>query len=60
MKNKNVKRDNVVNSKIIKEDIKKISSKDKSLVPKYFDDIKKKYKIEEKEITKDNPYYKYL
>ncbi len=51
---------NVIDVKKIKENINKLSSIDKSLIPQYLDNIKRSTDIESKEITSDNPYYKYL
>lgn len=50
----------IIDTKTIKEEIKRLSNIDKSLIPQYLDSIKQKEKIKEKEITKDNPYYKFL
>ena len=51
---------NTIDSNAMKEEIKRLSHIDKSLIPQYLDSIKKKQKTTEKEVTKDNPYYKFL
>ncbi len=50
----------VIDTKRIKENIDKLSSIDKSLIPQYLDNIKNDVLKKQKEITRDNPYYKYL
>lgn len=57
-KEKNCK--DIIDTNTIKEKIKELSNIDKSLIPQYLDSIKQEKRIEEKEITKDNPYYKFL
>lgn len=57
-KNRNCK--SYIDTSSVKKEIKKLSSIDKSLIPKYLDDLKQEKKVKGKEITKDNPYYKYL
>ncbi len=49
-----------IDTTAIKEKIKELSNIDKSLIPEYLDSLKRENKVEEKEITKDNPYYKFL
>lgn len=44
----------------MKEDIHQLSKIDKSLIPEYLDDMKKDLQTKPKEITKKNPYYKFL
>lgn len=50
----------IIDTNAIKEEIKRLSNIDKSLIPQYLDSIKQNQKTNEKEITKDNPYYKFL
>lgn len=50
----------IIDTNSIKEEIKRLSNIDKSLIPQYLDSIKQKNEEEQKEITKDNPYYKFL
>ena len=57
-KSKNCK--DIIDTNAIKEEIKRLSNIDKSLIPQYLDSIKQKNKIKEKEITKDDQYYKFL
>lgn len=50
------KNKSAIDSKKVKENIAKLYSIDKSLVPKYLDDLKKA-KEKNQEVDKDNPYY---
>lgn len=60
MTEKCMEKKDVIDTKKIKENIDKLSSIDKSLIPQYLDNIKNDALKKQKEITIDNPYYKYL
>lgn len=56
----NVQDNDLNNIEIIKDTVKRLHKKNKDDVPKYLDSIKKENNIEEKEVSFDNEFLKYM